>query len=552
VRRLALLGSALAGALVLLAAPAGAGTGRSIFTDPLTEAPGQHATAVEPDTFAWGNTVVAVFQVGRRTDGGADAIGWATSTDRGATWRSGLLPALTPAGGGGPTPFTHASDPVIAYDAVHRVWLAGVLALGPEVRGDPVSALLVSRSGDGMTWSAPVTVSPSPGHFAHDKNWTACDAWPGSPFAGRCYTAWSAADGEGEVLVSASSDGGLTWSAPAVATGENAVGAQPVARPDGTLVMPYLTGTRIESVRSRDGGRTFEPAVRVAEAPFSPVGLFRALPLPSVEVAGDGRVWAAWSDCRFQPACEPGRSTNDVALASSADGRVWSALRRVPLGRPDVELDYVIPGLAVDRATRGRRTRLAVVSYVLGPDCAGRSCGVAAASVVSSNSGENWTAPATLASSTTLNDAPSAGSQKMLADYLSASWLAGGFAVSVATIPVAPFDGRYHVDAVAGRTRAPPSAYLTRLTSPPRQGRLFRVRIDVAPASGAARLRCSATLAGRALAVASARVAATGRATCAWRIPARSAGRALAVTVRLGPVVRRLAARVGGRPVTRR
>jgi hypothetical protein len=49
-------------------------------------------TEVEPDTFSNGSTIVAAFQVGRIFDGGACAIGFATSSNNGASWTSGLLP----------------------------------------------------------------------------------------------------------------------------------------------------------------------------------------------------------------------------------------------------------------------------------------------------------------------------------------------------------------------------------------------------------------------------------------------------------------------------
>src|SRR4051794_12183422 len=74
-----------------------------IFTDPFTNSTSQHATAVEPDTFAAGSTLVAVTQSGRFFDGGGSDIGFATSTNGGSTWSSGTLPGITPylPGGGG-------------------------------------------------------------------------------------------------------------------------------------------------------------------------------------------------------------------------------------------------------------------------------------------------------------------------------------------------------------------------------------------------------------------------------------------------------------------
>ena len=41
-----------------------------VSTDPYTDAQAQHRTEVEPDTFAFGNTIVSAFQGGRLFDGG--------------------------------------------------------------------------------------------------------------------------------------------------------------------------------------------------------------------------------------------------------------------------------------------------------------------------------------------------------------------------------------------------------------------------------------------------------------------------------------------------
>src|SRR5215831_1164742 len=92
-----------------------------LSTDPFTQATcaasatTNHHTEVEPDTFSNGSTIVAVFQVGRIFDGGACAIGFATSTNNGSSWTSGLLPSITthtsPAG-----IYPRATDPAVAYD----------------------------------------------------------------------------------------------------------------------------------------------------------------------------------------------------------------------------------------------------------------------------------------------------------------------------------------------------------------------------------------------------------------------------------------------------
>ncbi len=72
-----------------------------ISSDPFTQATctasntTYHHTEVEPDTFSNGSTIVSAFQVARIFDGGACAIGFATSTNNGATWTSGIVPGIT-------------------------------------------------------------------------------------------------------------------------------------------------------------------------------------------------------------------------------------------------------------------------------------------------------------------------------------------------------------------------------------------------------------------------------------------------------------------------
>ncbi len=104
-----------------------------ISSDPFTNGTSQHATQVEPDTFSFGNTIVSTFQSGRFTDGGSSDIGFATSTDGGATWTHGFLPGITPyvgsGGQGGGGNFDRVSDPSVAFDARHNVWLISSLPL---------------------------------------------------------------------------------------------------------------------------------------------------------------------------------------------------------------------------------------------------------------------------------------------------------------------------------------------------------------------------------------------------------------------------------------
>ncbi len=102
-----------------------------------------HHTEVEPDTFSSGSTIVATFQVGRVFDGGSCDIGFATSINNGGRWANGLLPGITRFQGGGI--YDRGSDPAVAFDASHNVWLISSLAL-LEAGGAHGVAVLTSRS----------------------------------------------------------------------------------------------------------------------------------------------------------------------------------------------------------------------------------------------------------------------------------------------------------------------------------------------------------------------------------------------------------------------
>src|SRR5580693_9235371 len=98
-----------------------------LSTDTFTNSDSEHKTEVEPDTFAWGSTIVSAFQVARVPDGGGADVGFATSKDGGKTWKSGYLPGLTDNYKGGS--FTAASDAAVAYDAKHGQWLISTLPI---------------------------------------------------------------------------------------------------------------------------------------------------------------------------------------------------------------------------------------------------------------------------------------------------------------------------------------------------------------------------------------------------------------------------------------
>jgi hypothetical protein len=371
---------------------------------------------------------VAVFQVGRIRDGGAANIGWATSRNAGRTWTHGFLPGLTPVSRPvGPWP--RITDPSVAYDAQHGVWLAATLGFGGSN-----SALLISRSTDGLHWSQPVTATQRNG-FALDKQWIACDNWASSPFRGHCYLSYDDLESD-EIETQLSADGGLTWGAPAHApgfpgraaiNGPAAPGVQPVARPDGSVLIPYFDNTQISVLRSLDGGLTWLPPTAVAPASYAPVPGLRVAPLPSAQVGGDGAVYVAWSNSLASICACP---KNGLLVARSADGVTWSAPVRVPTGTADAEL----PGIAADPAVSGR---VALAYYRV------RNSSLDVFFTSSRNGGSTWTTPQRLSSrSVPFGWVASAGGA-MVGDYISTSF-AGGKAVPVFALGFKPRRGRLH------------------------------------------------------------------------------------------------------------
>ena len=206
----ALLGASGAGANVPLA---------QVSSDPFTNASSQHATEVEPDTFAHGNTIVATFQVGRFFDGGATDIGFARSGNGGASWTHGNLPGMTFTSGASTSPYERVSDASVAYDTVHDTWLISSLSILPSVVSPTV---LVNRStDDGRTWSRPASIPPPVSNSIDlDKNWTVCDNVSTS-FRGHCYTELDNFGDGGRELMSTSTDGGQTRSTPIQTAGHD-------------------------------------------------------------------------------------------------------------------------------------------------------------------------------------------------------------------------------------------------------------------------------------------------------------------------------------------
>jgi hypothetical protein len=330
---------------------------------------------------------------------------------------------------------------VIAYDAANGVWLAASLALAPGS-----SALVVNRSTDGLTWSAPVTVAAASGSLAFDKEWIVCDSWVTSPFRGSCYVSYSDLRVVA-VATQASRDGGLTWGPPVYSpdfagrggiNGPIAPAPQPVVRPDGDVLIPMLDGLELKVVRSDDGGATFSAATHAADVLTQLSEPLRAPTLHSAEVDGGGTVYVAWADCRFRTSC----SADDIVFTRSADGVSWTPPRRVPIDSTTSGIDHLLPGLAVDPASGGARARLGLVYYTF------RDGRLDAGFVSSADGGDTWRAPRRLSPESMPLSWLAEARGRFVGDYMSASFV-GRNVVPVFVLAVRPSAGRLREAAFA-------------------------------------------------------------------------------------------------------
>ena len=393
-----------------------------LSTDTFANPDGQHATELEPATFAFGSTLVTSFEVARGAghSGGAD-IGFATSTDAGATWTSGFLSGLTTAMGGSAVATGNA---VVTYDAAHGVWIISTLL----ANFNPLTTtLVVVRSSDGINWGNPITVDAT---TDPDKPWIVCDNSASSPFFGHCYVQWEAIN-VGTIFMSTSTDGGLTWGVLQNPGGAPlGGGGQPLVQPNGTVVVPINTTTdfingpfNMSAFSSTDGGASWTAPVTISpDLPSHPSFDFRMGANPSARTDGAGNIYVVWADCRFRAGC----SSNDLVISTSADGLTWTSPVRIPIDAVTSTVDHFTPGLAVDPVTSGSTAHLTVTFYsYTNANCTDSTCQLNLGFVSSQDGGNTWSSALTLAGPMSITWLPETSLGRDVGDYMSASYVNG-------------------------------------------------------------------------------------------------------------------------------
>jgi hypothetical protein len=212
-------------------------TGGSSAGSFFTNAEVEPYVAVDPSN---SNHLVATWQQDRWTDGGARAVMTANSLDGGRSWTRVLQP-MSRCGGGSAAnggDYGRVSDPWVDIGLDGTVY-AMSLAFSGIAGQASANAMLVSRSTDGgSSWSAPTALIRDGADFFNDKNTLTADATD----ARYVYAVWDrlASAGGGPSFMVRSTDAGVTWEparaiyAPAVTS--QTIGNRVVVLPDGTLV----------------------------------------------------------------------------------------------------------------------------------------------------------------------------------------------------------------------------------------------------------------------------------------------------------------------------
>ena len=306
---------------------------------------------------------------------GVGTSGIYLSSDGGLTWSNhGLLDDQTSWQGSG---VISDGDPVItfgpkpdghggfSYADGARAYYAGLATV--TYRKGFEYVVVAYSDDDGRTWSAPVigTNRTNAAQF-NDKNWISVDDNASSPYFGHAYLTWTAfrsatvtGYGNEPVMVSVSTDGGLSFGAPKQlspagnnGTGNGRQGTSSTVGPDGTAYVAFEQGSSQVVTVSRDGGRSWtRPRTIGSVADIAdpiPGANFRTDSFPTIAAdprAGSTTVYATWANRtsgggRIVVATSTDRGATwgpPVTVSTAAQGYAFfQGLDVAPTGRVDL------------------------------------------------------------------------------------------------------------------------------------------------------------------------------------------------------------------------
>ena len=163
------------------------------------------AGQAEESIASWGNYVLVAWNDGQGFPTSGDVQGYAYSTDGGATFTDGGTP---PHLGGWPTR-AWSSDPVVTVnEKTGEFYYCGLTIPSGSTNG--VGIVRATFPGGVFTWDTPrVVVTYNNVAAGADKQWIAADSSNGN-----LYVSWTKFDVSDSVLISRSTNNGVSWSPP--------------------------------------------------------------------------------------------------------------------------------------------------------------------------------------------------------------------------------------------------------------------------------------------------------------------------------------------------
>ena len=371
------------------------------------------------------DTMVAMWQQDRWSNGGSRGLVAASSRDGGKSWQRSFPPFSRCGGGalaGGN--YARASDPWLSYSP------NGVLHAMSLSTSGSANAMLVSRSLDhGRTWSNATALIADGAGILNDKN--AITADPND--SNLVYAVWDRLDQHnltGPTYFTRSTDGGATWETarPIYDPGVNqqTIGNHIVVLPSGVLldVTNHIDSSQnsfVTVLRSLDRGASWSSPIKVASllatgthSPDDNVEVRCGVLDPVAAVAPNGDVYIVWQDGRFG-----GGSMDAIALSRSSDGgQTWSSPIRV---NANPNIPAFTPSVHVNRDGV-----VGVLYYDFRSNTADAALSTDVWLARSANGGSTWT-ETRVAEPFDLAAAPRVDSKMFIGDYQSLSSAKGKF-----------------------------------------------------------------------------------------------------------------------------
>jgi Neuraminidase (sialidase) len=312
--------------------------------------------------------------------------GFYRSANNGTTWSAGFLPGLVRADTAAPGPYESAGDPAVVAGPNGTFWYAN-LAFD---RSDAANSVAVSRSADGgKTWATHYVVQTPANQgtaLFNDKEWIAAD--PSDPTGNTAYVTWTRFAGSSSaIVISKTTDGGVTWSAPQRVSNvyTNDQGSTVVVGRSGTVYVTFETfhgsSDAVAFAVSTDGGATFTTRLiaQINDIPSPlPGATFRddSFPALALDESALHVVWSNWN----------GANADVVYMRSADGGATWTSPVTIGGGAGD----QFFPWVAARNGT----------VYASWFNRAGTGDTYTIAGAASTDGGATWSSPATLSTAT--------------------------------------------------------------------------------------------------------------------------------------------------------